>query len=267
MSEEARPAVRLALVVEYDGTHYKGFQYQSEMPTIQGSLENAIFKTSGEEVRVRGASRTDAGVHAKGQVVDFMTYSYLSERTWTQALNFHLPWDIKIRSTYRTSSCFHSRRSALGRTYKYTILNRDTPSPLLHNQSAWIRTHLDVKAMSEGAQSLIGIHDFSAFTRPLPDNKSGIRHVKKWEVWREGHLILIETEANAYMLHQILRTNGILVEIGRKMAPISAIHDMINSCIIERRTYNSLPAKGLCLVRVQYPDFKLRKEKLRYETA
>lgn len=255
-----RPAIKLALVVEYDGTNYKGFQYQSKLPTIQRELERAIGKVTGEEVRVRAASRTDTGVHAMGQVVDFLTQSHFPEETWTKALNSHLPWDIKVRGTYRTSPDFHSRQDALARTYSYTILNRATPSPLLHNRCAWIKVPLDTEAMSHSAQSLVGTHDFSAFTVSLPPDKSGVRHVKRWEVWRDGDLVLIEAEANAFMTHQILRTNGMLVQIGRGKAPRSTIQDMMNNCIIQSRSVMGLPSKGLCLIRVDYPDFPPKRE-------
>ena len=262
MEWEERPAVKLALIVEYDGTNYKGFQYQPKLPTIQSELEKAIGKVTGKEVRVRGASRTDTGVHALGQVVEFLTATQLPEETWTRALNFHLPWDVKVRETHKPPPHFHSRHDAIARTYRYTILNRDTPSPLLHRHCAWIRFPLDTEAMARSAKFLVGTHDFSAFTVSLPPGKSAVREVCRWEVWREEDRILIEAQANAFMMHQILRTNGVLLEVGRGKAPVSAVHKMMNNSIIKGKSFMGLPAKGLCLIRVDYQDFPPIKKEL-----
>ena len=255
MEWKERPAEKLALIVEYDGTNYKGFQYQPKLPTVQCELEKAIGKVTGEEVRVRGASRTDTGVHALAQVVEFLTSAQFPEETWTKALNFYLPWDIKVKETHKPPLTFHSRRDALARTYRYTILNRDTPSPLLHDHCAWIRFPLDIEAMARSAKFLVGKHDFSAFTVSLPPGKSAVRKVNRWDVWREGDRILIEAQANAFMMHQILRTNGVLLDVGRGKAPVSAVHDMMNNSIIKGKSFTGLPSKGLCLTRVDYQDF------------
>ena len=245
----------MALVVEYHGGRYHGFQYQPDQPTIQNELEKAIAKISGREVRVRGASRTDAGVHALGQVVDFQTDSDLSAETWTKALNHHLPWDIKVRHAHEAPPDFNPRRRALARTYRYTILNRSAPSPLLHDRSAWIRSPLNVQAMNEAAQSLVGIHDFAPFTVAMPPDKSTVRRVYRWEVWKEDDRILIEAEANAFMMRQILRTNGLLVEVGREKAPVSVIKQVLKDGIINAKLATSLPARGLCLMKIEYPNF------------
>ncbi len=250
-----RPHAKPTLVIEYDGSNYNGFQYQPQRPTVQGELERAIGKITGEEARVRGASRTDSGVHAAGQVVDFFTHAQLSEEAWTGAFNFHLPRDIRVREAHKTTPDFHPRRDAVARTYRYTILNRDTESPLIRDRCAWVRAPLDAEAMGRGAGFLVGTHDFSGFTAPLPPGKSGVRAVRRWEVWRDGDLVLIEAEANAFMLHQIVRTNGMLVDIGKGRTDPSAIQDMTNGRIKKGRQAASLPAKGLCLMRVEYRNF------------
>ena len=260
MLREAQPTRKLVLIVEYHGGRYKGFQYQPNLPTIQHELEKAIAKISSQEVRVRGASRTDAGVHALGQVVDFETDSGLPEDTWTKALNHHLPWDIKVRQTYQPPPDFNPRRHALARTYRYTILNRSAPSPLLHDRSAWVRSPLNANAMHESAQYLVGIQDFAPFTVPMPQDKSTVRHVKRWDVWREGDLVLIEAEANAFMMHQILRTNGLLVEVGRGKAPISLVKRILKNGIMEAKSVVGLPARGLCLMKVEYAGFPPNEE-------
>ena len=260
MLREVQPTRKLALIVEYHGGRYKGFQYQPNLPTIQHELEKAIAKISGHEVRIRGASRTDAGVHALGQVVDFQTASTLPVETWIKALNHHLPWDIKVRQTHQTPLDFNPRRHALARTYRYTILNQSAPSPLLHDRSAWVRSPLDVDAMRESAQDLVGIHNFAPFTVTMPPDKSTVRHVKRWDVWRDGNLILIEAEANAFMMHQILRTNGLLVQIGRGKAPVSLVKRSLKSGIMESKSVAGLPARGLCLMKVEYAGFPPNEE-------
>ena len=257
MSESARPTTRLALIVEYDGTNYKGFQYQTSVPTIQHELEKAIGNLTGEEVRVRGASRTDSGVHAAGQVVDFLSKACFPEDTWIRGLNYYLPWDIKIKRVYRVPCGFHARKDAVARTYRYTILNSKTPSPLLNNRCAWIETSLDSQYMEQAAQALIGVHDLSAFAAPLAPQKTGVRRVKRWDVWREEDLVLVEAEANGFLPHQILRTNGILIEIGKGKAPVSMVQDVLKGSIIKANLALALPAKGLCLLRVDYSNFPL----------
>ena len=122
---------RIALILDYDGTGYKGFQWQAHAPTIQGELERAIKGLTQENTRVRGASRTDAGAHARGQVVDFLTHAPYTTETFVNALNWHLPPDIKVRGAYQVSPDFSSRKDALGRTYRYTLLNARWPSALL----------------------------------------------------------------------------------------------------------------------------------------
>jgi len=258
LEADTRSAIRLTLIVEYDGTNFYGFQYQTGLPTVQRQLEEAIGKLTGEEARVRGASRTDSGVHAAGQVVDFLTTARFPEETWTKALNFHLPWDIKVKATYNVPTDFNSRRRATTRTYRYTILNRKTPSPLLHNRCAWIREPLDTEKMHRGAQALVGLHDFSAFAGTLPPEKSGVREAKSWSVWREGELVLVEARANAFLPHQILRTNGLLVQIGTGKARESAVQETLEGSIINGNRAASLPPQGLCLMKVEYPDFPPR---------
>ena len=252
MPGDARPEKKLALIVEYDGTAYKGFQYQTDAPTIQHELEKALKQLTGEGIRIRGASRTDSGVHAKGQAVDFLTHACFEERTWVKALNYHLPWDIKVKSAYPVPLDFHARRDATARTYRYTILNSKTPSPLMRRQSAWIEKTLDSKAMAKAAEYLIGLHDLSAFAGSMPPNKTSVRQVKRWDVWKENDLVLIEAEANGFLPHQILRTNGILVDIGKSKSPISTIRDMLKGSVIKTKGTSVLPSKGLCLVRIDY---------------
>jgi len=243
---------RLALLLEYDGTEYKGFQWQPHAPSVQGAVEEAIRRFTGETTRVRGASRTDAGVHARGQVVDFLTQAPYTTETFINALNWYLPSDIKVRGAWCTDPGFNSRRDAISRIYRYTLLNTRRPSALLRNFSHWVSTPLDVGQMKEAASYLPGTHDFSPLTVALPPGKSAVRLVSLWDVWQEGELVLIEAEANAFLPHQIRRTNGVLFEVGLGRLDAEVIKRLLDGTLRELKHSPSLPAKGLCLMKVNY---------------
>jgi tRNA pseudouridine38-40 synthase len=255
MAQEQRPASRLALIVEYDGSAYNGFQFQANAPSIQNELEKAVHKFTGEEVRIRGASRTDTGVHAQGQVVDFQTSASHPIDRWVKALNFYLPWDIKVKAAYLAPAAFNARRSALSRTYRYIILNDFTPSPLLEKHAAWIKEPLDWQAMDRATKALIGAHDFSAFSGPLPPRRTPVRRVMRWDVRKEGKLVTIEAKANAFLPHQILRTNGILAQVGKGRLSEDIITNMLAGSIMKPVKVSPLPSKGLTLIEVEYSNF------------
>jgi tRNA pseudouridine38-40 synthase len=245
---------RLALALEYDGTQYKGFQWQAGVPTIQDQVERAIHSFTGERVRIRGASRTDSGVHATGQVVDFLTAAPYTIDIFIRALNFQLPPDIRVRGAFQVDLEFDSRRRALSRVYLYTLLNARWPSALLRNYSYWVEAPLEVSRMQAAAGYLRGTHDFSALTSPLPPDKSGVRRVERWDVMRKGDRVLIEAEANGFLRHQIRRTNGILVQIGLGRLAIDALKTVTDGPARELKYCPTLPARGLCLVGVKYPN-------------
>ena len=170
--------MRLALIVEYDGAGYHGFQFQPKAPTVQGALEEAIHKLTGERVRVKVAGRTDAGVHAVGQVVAFDTSSTLPPNTVLEALNHHLPADVAVREAHTVAPDFDPRRSALVRTYRYTVLNDRVRSPLLRRRACLLGHHLDADRMRDAAALLVGEHDFARFSGPLADRRaSTVRRV------------------------------------------------------------------------------------------
>ncbi len=252
-------AYRVALITEYDGANYNGFQFQKNAPSIQEKLEHAILRFTKEEVRIRGASRTDSGVHAKGQVVDFLTGASYSPATWTRALNYYLPHDIKIKGSYRVDLDFHSRKDALSRTYIYTILNDSTPSPLLRGQSDWIASELNIEAMREGCRALVGTHDVSQFSIRLPKGKSAVRCIKRWNVERIGNLVYIESQASGFLQRQILNTNGLLVRIGKELESTTVVDEILRGSIIREPKWGTLKPQGLCLQSVEYLDFPPRR--------
>jgi tRNA pseudouridine38-40 synthase len=245
----------LALIVEYDGANYAGFQYQPHQPTVQGAIEKALADFTGNRIRVRAASRTDSGAHAQGQVVDFLTDAPYPVQTFYRAVNHFLPADIKIQAAYRVDLDFHSRRDASSRTYRYSILNRWSPSPLRRNTHHLVRETLDETAMTQAAQYLVGVHDFRPLAAGHPPDKSAVRQVKKWNLLREQDTLIIECEANGFLRRQIRRANALLVEVGRGKLPGTIIKDTLENEMTSTLAWPSLPASGLCLMKVTYPNF------------
>ena len=253
---------RMALLVEYEGAEYAGFQLQLHHPTVQGELEKALQRLTKEHTRIRGASRTDSGAHALRQVVDFETGSSYPPETFVQALNYYLPADIRILCAAQVQSEFNSRRDAESRTYRYQILNRPRPSALRRRDSHWIAEPLNVEDMNLAAQDLVGEHDFRSFAPAHPADRSAVRQVYRWDVARgqeNPDTVLITCEANGFMQHQIRRTNAVLAAIGKGSLPVNAVKAILNegqgnSPGISIDRIPTLPAKGLCMVRVKYKN-------------
>jgi len=245
---------RMVLVLEYDGTNYFGFQWQANAPSIQGAVENALEKLTGEKVRVLGSSRTDTGVHARGQVVSFDTNSPLPIEAFVHGLNHHLPEDIAVKSTHQVNDSFLARRMTISREYSYYILNSRTRSPMTLRFAYRVAGELDIAAMNRACQKLVGIHDFASFASDISDEleKSTVREVFQAKVVRDGDNVVFNIVANAFVRHQIRSTAGVLVQVG--------LHKMGQSefvSLLEAKKVGlavpTLPACGLCLERVNYP--------------
>ena len=249
---------RIALVVAYEGTQYAGFQLQADVPTIQGELERAFCRLTGEFTRVRGASRTDSGAHAIHQVVDLVTASAHGTDVIVAAMNHYLPDDIRAIKATEVPQEFHARRSAIRRDYRYSIVNRPAPSPLLRRTHHQEPAPLNLDAMRMAAQSLLGIRDFRQIATAHPIDQSAVRHVFRWEVNRQSDnqdVIAIDCAANGFLRHQIRRANAVLVEIGKGRLPRHAIADALAGRTQRLHNIPTLPAKGLCLQHVHYPEF------------
>ncbi len=250
--------MRLALTIEYEGTRYHGFQYQVEAPTIQDEVEQAIHRLTGECVRVKGAGRTDAGVHAEAQVVAFDTDSAYSTDTFVSALNHYLPADIAVRAAHIMAHDFDPRRHAQSRTYRYSILNSRTPSPLARRFTCHIRETLDVERMRSAAALFTGEHDFRRFAAPLPMGKTNsVRAVLDVTVEHRGDVTDLWVTGNAFLQHQVRRMAGALVDIGRGKLSEDDLREMINNGVTDKVAH-SLPAQGLCLVKVEYANYPPR---------
>ena len=197
---------KIVLVVEYEGARYHGSQLQSSVPTVQGEIERALSRLTGEKIRIACASRTDAGVHARGQVVGFDTESSLPVDTFVPALNHYLPQDIVVRKAFAVSDDFDVRRSACSREYCYRLQNSPTPSPLLRRSACFVPKLLHVAAMNEACKALIGTHDFAPFASSLNGRKNTVRTVYRAEVTREDELVNFHMVANSFLPHQVRNT-------------------------------------------------------------
>ena len=245
--------VRVALILEYEGTRYHGFQYQDNAPSVQRELEQAITRFTGERVRVKAASRTDSGVHATGQVVAFDTECNHSAVVIQRGLNACLPVDVVVKEAFESRNGFDPRREALSRSYRYTFLNQRTPSPFWRRFAYHVPVVLDDLAMNSAAQSMLGAHDFRAFSGPLKPEASSMRRFMDVSVWREDSLVLMELTANAFLPHQIRRTAGALLRVGHgkiSKEEFAAYIDA-NELLVAGPT---LPPQGLCLTQVIYAD-------------
>jgi tRNA pseudouridine38-40 synthase len=247
--------MRLALVVEYDGTVYRGFQYQTTGPTIQEELEKAISRFTGESVRIKGAGRTDTGVHARNQVVAFDVPAGRPLEKFVPALNFFLPDDIAVKAAYRVDEDFDPRRMALGRTYRYTVLNSPERSPLARLRAHRVEEPLSVRRMQRAAWLLAGEHDFRRFAGPLTDGRTNtVREIYKASVRKTGDVIVFDFEGNAFLPHQVRRMAGALIDLGRGKMTLAEFKSLIDGGAGEAVAH-TLPPQGLCLEAVAYADF------------
>ena len=241
------------LIMEYDGTRYHGSQYQDNAVTIQGETEHALYRLTGEETRVSMASRTDAGVHARGQVVGFRTRMALSVRTWVRALNFYLPKDISASVAYEAAIDFDVRRDAIRREYRYCILNRLTASALWRNFCEFVGWPLDIDAMNEACKVLVGEHDFAPFSSVV-DGRPTCRRVFGAEVTKKRDLVMFDMSAGSFLPHQIRNTVGGLIKVGLGKMRSGSFCELASSGqagIVGP----AAPSRGLCLMGVRYADF------------
>lgn len=246
-------ATKVILIIEYEGTRYHGFQWQAKLPTIQGEMERALGKLTGERRRVMAASRTDAGVHARGQVVSSRTGSPLPAATFVSGLNHYLPGDIAVKAAYRVGDSVNVRRDAVSREYNYCILNSPTRSPIRRQFSYLVAGALDIEVMNKACQVLVGEHDFASFASQMGvERKSTVRNVYRARVEREEELVVFNMVANSFLPHQVRNTVGVLLKVGLGKMNMDEVLG-----IMEARKPGlagpTVPACGLCLERVNYP--------------
>jgi tRNA pseudouridine38-40 synthase len=245
----------IKLILEYDGTNYQGWQRQagSGKPTIQETLEHALEKVAEEEVHTYSSGRTDAGVHALGHVANFKTSTAIPAAAWAPALNRVLPADIRVLASENVALDFHARYSALGKTYRYSILRRREPTALYRNYVWHINVPLNISRMRKGLAFLVGRHDFSAFRGSGCTARSSVRTIQSAKIRRRGDFIEIWLEADAFLRYMVRNIIGTLVEVG-----LGRYHPEDVKRILESRDRKkagrTAPSRGLYLINVTYPE-------------
>jgi len=220
---------RFRIVVEYDGTDFAGWQRQIDQRTVQATLEDAIREMTGETAFVRGAGRTDAGVHANGQVASFDLAANIPPHGLLRGLNTILPRDLAIVDVAEAAADFDARFSARGKVYRYTVWNHFVRSPRL-DRTAWhVRTPVDTDAVRRAAAALVGEHDFRAFRASDCDRKTTTRIVRRLDVERQGPLLTFDIEATAFLKNMVRIVVGTLVDIGRGRIPEDAPTRMLTT--------------------------------------
>jgi tRNA pseudouridine38-40 synthase len=244
-----------ALKLAYDGTAYGGSQLQANAKTVQEELETALEPLAGRPIRVALAGRTDSGVHARGQVATAVLSSKWTALDLRRALNARLPQDIAVVGALEVSNRFDPRRCAIRRHYEYTVLNAPIRVPLLR-RTAWHVPHeLNDEAMRTAAALLVGEHDFAAFAGRVDTGASTVRRMARAEVVRQGSAVTMEFEANAFLPHQVRRTVGALIEVGRGRISTDAFATLLRQA--EPGTAGpAAPPQGLCLVEVAYEHIR-----------
>jgi tRNA pseudouridine38-40 synthase len=243
---------RYKLTLEYDGVPYRGWQRQSDGPSIQAALEEAVQAFCGEPAQVIGAGRTDAGVHASGQVAHLDLARDVPLDTLRNALNFHLrSQPIAVLEAVAVADDFHARFSARLRYYRYRIVNRRPPLALDRGRAWQVPVHLDVEVMHEAAQRLIGHHDFSSFRSSLCQAKSPVKTLAQLAVARIGDRIEIIARARSFLHHQVRIIVGTLKLVGEGRWPVERIETAL-AARNRAAAGPTAPACGLYLVRVDY---------------
>lgn len=246
----------IKLVIEYEGTGYAGWQEQrvkkgDPVPTVQACVKGAIEKVVGETVVLYGASRTDSGVHALGQVANFKTTSELPAEEFVPAINYYLSPDIVVRSAVEVPEDFHAQYSARSKTYSYTVLNDRVPCAINRNLSYRYPWPLDVERMKEASRYLLGSHDFTAFSVESSDKKNGVRTIKSFDIARQDRYTRIVVGADGFLHKMIRGIVGTLLLVGRGKLGVDEFRRILESK--DRRLAGpTAPAKGLMLLKVNY---------------
>ncbi|MBL4851871.1 MAG: tRNA pseudouridine(38-40) synthase TruA [Gammaproteobacteria bacterium] len=245
--------MRIALGVEYNGTHFKGWESQPGQRTVQGCLEVALSKVANAEIKVVAAGRTDAGVHALEQVVHFDTQVSRDPYNWMLGITSSLPKDIAVHWAARVDDEFHARFSALTRRYRYLLLNRRARPGVLPAAMSWHPRHLDEAHMHEAAQALLGTHDFSAFRASSCQAHTATRRIVDIKVSRLHDTLIIDVEANAFLHNMVRNIAGVLIAIGEGVRPVSWAAEVLASKDRRQGGVTATP-DGLYLVAVTYPQ-------------
>ncbi len=242
---------RIALGLEYDGRAFHGWQTQPDGNTVQDHLERALGHIHGVPVDLLAAGRTDAGVHASGQVAHFDAVNDRPEQAWVRGVNTHLPEGIRVLWARAVAEDFHARYAAEERLYRYLLLNRPMRPALLAGQVGWCHGPLDEAAMNRAAAHLVGIHDFTAFRAAECQAKTPIRDLREASVQRDGEMLTLQFRANAFLHHQVRNMVGALVWVGLGRRPPDWVAEVLAGRD-RTRAASTFMADGLYLAGVRY---------------
>jgi tRNA pseudouridine38-40 synthase len=247
----------LKLTVAYDGAAYSGWQFQPNRPTVQGTLEAAIAAVTQETIRVAGSGRTDAGVHALGQVASFRTGSRLGLVVLKKALNANLPDDVVVLQVEEAAEDFHATRDAVRKRYRYVLCDDRVMDPF-RRQYAWhVRKRLDAEAMHRAGQGLVGTHDFQSYQTQGTPRESTVRTVSELSVLRgsgdDANVVTLEVEADGFLYNMVRTIVGTLVQVGRGLKSESWPAEVLTARD-RRQAGMTAPPQGLFLVRVEYAE-------------
>jgi len=244
---------RIRMTVEYDGSRYHGFQIQDNANTVQAELELAIKRVSGESISVLCAGRTDAGVHALGQVIAFDSNSSVPGEKWQFALNSFLPPDIQVAASAECAPDFHPRFQALSKVYHYLIYRQQRGRVFNRNYALYCTEPLDLAAMEEACRPLLGQHNFKSFCASGSSVKTFERTVKVCRLLEKQSYLKLEIEADGFLYNMVRIITGTLLEVGRKTYPPAAMQEIINARD-RSQAGPTAPPQGLYLVEVKYPS-------------
>jgi tRNA pseudouridine38-40 synthase len=244
---------QVRLVIEYDGTGLCGWQRQQNGPTVQAHLEDALATLLQHPTPVTGASRTDAGVHARGQVAAFRTERTIPLHGIRRGLNSLLPDAIAIREASEAPDEFHPRFSAIGKHYRYTLLARPDRSPLWRERSWHCPLPLDREAMRAAAAAVIGEHDFAAFRAAGCTAKTTVRRIDAVDLSAEGDLVYVDVRGNAFLRNMVRILVGTLVEVGTGARPVAQVAEILAG-LDRTKAGITAPPQGLELVSIRYPS-------------
>lgn len=243
--------MKIALKISYDGTDYAGWQVQKNAPTVQEKLNEAVFALTGERVSVTGSGRTDAGVHAAGQVAHFETESALPPEKYAPALNVFLPPDIRVLSSRAVPDTFHAVRSAKRKTYVYSFYRAETELPLKERYAVRIYGETDLENMRNCAAVFVGKHDFTCFLASGSDVKDAVRTIFSLEITERGDDLSLSVTGDGFLYNMVRILAGTLLEAAKgKRTPADCAALLAGKD--RSPTGKTMPAKGLCLVSVEY---------------
>ena len=240
-------------IVEYDGSNYHGWQFQPDQPTVQGELERALEKIFHIRIPVYGAGRTDAGVHASGQVAHLIASWKHPVGNFQKALNSILPEDICIKDLSEADADFHARHSAISKIYQYQILNQESRAPLKQRFSWRVSRSLSVSKLDEASHYLIGAHDFVSFGSPTSGTTSTVREIYQagWEKGHEDHMLVFTICGSGFLRYMVRSLVGTLIQVGLGKITVRDFQGILASCDRSKSGLTA-PPQGLCLVSVQY---------------